>query len=202
MAGRGVNGRGRMVSMDEAVEAVQRLPRGSLVGIDGLPCSGKSTLVERIERRADVACIYLDDFVRPEQDWPTRNRPAFPFEYMRYDEFLAAVRTLATEGQCAYCPYDWQAHSVVPEARTVTRERTVVVEGVSALHPELAPLYDLKVFIASDRATTLESSLARGVGAWEAEWRELFLPSADIYMASDPARRANLLVAGRGVVIG
>jgi uridine kinase len=191
-----------MISMDDAAEAVRQLPRGSLIGIDGLPCSGKSSLVERIEARVDISCIYLDDFVRPERDWPSRNRLAFPFEYMRYDAFLAAVQALAAEGECSYHPYDWQTHSVMPEARTVTREQTVIVEGVSALHPELAPLYDLKVFVESDRATTLDASLARGVGAWEAEWRELFLPSADLYMAGDPAGRSDMLVAGRGVSSG
>ncbi|KKB13674.1 hypothetical protein VE25_00885 [Devosia geojensis] len=191
-----------MMSMDEAVEAVLRLPQGSLIGIDGLPCSGKSTLVERIERRMQAACIYLDDFVRPEQDWPSRNRPAFPFEYIQYEAFLSTVRALAEEGTCSFHPYDWQTRAVVPEARTITREQTVIVEGVSALHPELAPLYDLKIFVESDRATTLDASFARGVGGWETEWRELFLPSADLYMATDPKGRADLTVAGGVEALG
>ena len=31
----------------------------------------------------------------------------------------------------------------------------VIVEGVSALHPDLAPLYDLRIWVESDAATVL-----------------------------------------------
>ena len=74
----------------------------------------------------------------------------------------------------------------------------MVVEGVSTLHPALSSLYSLRIFVDSDRSTTLATALARGVGGWEIEWRDWFLPSVDLYMATDPASRADLLVAGRG----
>jgi hypothetical protein len=48
----------------------------------------------------------------------------------------------------------------------------------------------------------LAAALDRDVGRWATEWRDLFLPSADIYMLSEPISRAELVVAGRGIVDG
>lgn len=72
------------------------------------------------------------------------------------------------------------------------------MEGVSALHPRLAPLYDLRLWVESDPRTVLDASLARGVGDWVVEWRTLFLPSVTLYLKTEPAARAEILVAGRG----
>ena len=70
---------------------------------------------------------------------------------------------------------------------------------MSALNPALCDLYGLKIFVESDRSTVFQAALRRGDGAWEREWRELFLPSVDIYMLTHPERRADLLVPGRGI---
>jgi uridine kinase len=187
------------VSFEEAVNRLRQGIHPALVGIDGLPVSGKSTLADRICEELGYESIALDDFVLPESDWPSRNRAAFPFEYVRYGEFLDAIRTVAATGSCRYRPYDWSTGSISPTEREVTLNRGVVVEGVSALHPDVASLYGLRVFVDSDAATTLEASLARGIGDWEGEWRDLFLPSTDLYMKTNPMGRADLVVAGRGV---
>jgi uridine kinase len=68
----------------------------ALIAIDGLPCSGKGTLVGRLKERMDLDCIEVDDFVLPEEQWPSRNQPAFPFPFIRYKAFLEAVKTLTS----------------------------------------------------------------------------------------------------------
>ena len=73
-----------------------------------------------------------------------------------------------------------------------------LVEGVSALHPDLASLYDLRVWIESDAETTLAASLERGVGPWAREWEFMFLPSVELYLQTDPKARANVVASGRG----
>jgi hypothetical protein len=90
--------------------------------------------------------------------------------------------------------------SISEHRRTVRLTKPIVIEGVSSLNPALCDLYGLKIFVESDRKTSLQTALRRGVGAWEREWRELFLPSADIYMQTGPERRADFLVPGRGIL--
>jgi|SoiMetStandDraft_5_1073268.scaffolds.fasta_scaffold197137_1 hypothetical protein len=58
--------------------------------------------------------------------------------------------------------------------------------------------YDLRVFVESDRTSTLQTAIDRGLGGWETEWRELFLPSVDLYMSTEAEDRADILVGGRG----
>ena len=183
--------------MEAAIDRIgQSAP--SLIAIDGLPCSGKSAMAEHLVQRLRGNSIQLDDFVLPERDWPKPMKAAFPFEYIRYAEFLEAVQTLATAGRCSFNPFDWSSYQISRQHRTVTRETPVIVEGVSALNPLLSALFDVRVFVESDRSTTLEAAMQRGIGRWEREWREVFLPSSDLYMATEPQRRATLLVIGRG----
>jgi len=170
----------------------------SLVAIDGLPCSGKSTLAAMVGEKLGATCVSLDEFVLPEADWPVNISPAFPFEYIRYDAFVSAIRSLAKHGMCSFAPFDWNTRQLAATQRTVTSDRPVIVEGVSALNPVFRDAFDVAVFVDSDRATTLQAAIDRGVGAWEGEWRELFLPSVDLYMATEPQSRADLIVAGRG----
>ena len=50
----------------------------------------------------------------------------------------------------------------------------------------------------SDRTSTLQTAIERGLGGWETEWRELFLPSVDLYMSTN--RKTVLTFWSEGVV--
>jgi uridine kinase len=173
-------------------------PGVRLLAIDGLPAAGKSTLADALAPRLGAQCIYLDDFLRPEAEWPSREGASFPFEYIRYDEFMDAVRQLVRKGICSFAPFDWTSGRISPQRKTVRLDHPVIIEGVSTLHPELAPLYDLRIWVESDAASTLAASLKRGVGNWAREWEVMFLPSVQLYLRTDPEKRADLIVEGRG----
>jgi uridine kinase len=187
-----------LVDFDAAVAMLVARPAMRLIAIDGLPVSGKSTLATRLETELGATVISLDDFVRPEEEWRGRTGPSFPFPFIRYDAFLDTVATLARREPTRHRPFDWAAGKLAEE-RQIPNDGLIVVEGVSAFHPRLAPLYDLRLWMESDPATVLEASLARGVGDWEHEWRTLFLPSVALYLETEPVDRADILVAGRGV---
>jgi len=168
-----------------------------LIAIDGLPCSGKTTLAMRLQEIHGFECLHVDEFLRPEEEW-RGCQPAFPFPYIRYGEFLQAVTDLAEQGECSYAPYDWKTLAVSATPRRITTHRPVIVEGVSALVPLLEPYYGLKIFVDSDRRSIQDVARTRSLGIWLREWREIFLPSADMYMLTRPERRADLIVSGRG----
>jgi uridine kinase len=117
------------VGPEDVVKRLGQVPRPSLIAIDGLPCSGKSTGAEAIQAAHGFACVYLDGFVRAEAEWPATRKPAFPFEFIRYDEFVQAVRALKVTGQCTYAPFDWQTLSIATVTRTVTLATPVIVEA-------------------------------------------------------------------------
>jgi uridine kinase len=185
------------LTMGEAVAQLVALEGRSIVGIDGLPCAGKTTLVDMVLAQRSAGVIYLDDFVRPEADWPSHDRPAYLFEYVRYDEFVSAVRSAAAGEAMPLYPFDWATGRQSEMPRTVAATGLVVVEGVSTLAPVLSSLYDVRIFVDSDRGTVLEAATARGLGPWAREWETLFLPSVDLYMATRPEDRADWIVTGR-----
>ena len=187
-----------MTGSDELLDLIRARPDLRLIGIDGLPVSGKSTLADRFAEEFGSNVISLDDFVLPQAEWPTPIRPGFPFPYIRHAAFFGSVETLAHTGACRFQLYDWDRQALGSWKEVRLGEKPVVVEGVSALAAKLAPLYDLKIWVESDRDTTLQASLERGVGDWEKQWRELFMPSVDIYLDTNPMERADVIIAGRG----
>jgi uridine kinase len=187
-----------VLTFDEVIGLVRAQSDLRLLGIDGLPVAGKSTLASQLAAAAGGACIHLDDFVKPEAEWRWHNRPSFPFDYIRYDEFMAAVRRVSENGWCQYRPYNWETGKTEDADRVVRVDGPVIVEGVSALHPDLAPLYGLRIWVVSDAATMFAACVARGVGDWMRQWEEMFLPSVSLYLETDPQARADVLVTGRG----
>lgn len=51
--------------------------RPLLIGIDGRPCSGKSTLADKLVEEIKADAMFLDDFFIPQTEWPQDIKPAF-----------------------------------------------------------------------------------------------------------------------------
>ena len=189
----------RMLTFDEIVALVASKPKPLLAAIDGLPLSGKSTLALRLVGQLGAECLALDDFVKPEAEWPSQDTPSFPFSFIRYSDFADAVRALAHDRRCCFRPYDWETGRIADEWKVVHGDGIALVEGVSALHPDLAPLYGLRIWIESDAQTTLAAAVERGTGSWADAWEMMFLPSVELYLRTKPQARADIVALGRGL---
>jgi hypothetical protein len=80
-----------MLDFQQVIGRVTQRSLSRLVAIDSLPLAGKSTLADRLAVAVRAECIRLDDFVKPEAEWRSHDQPSFPFDFIRYDEFMAAV---------------------------------------------------------------------------------------------------------------
>jgi uridine kinase len=187
-----------MLTFDGVIALVASKPKPILVAIDGLPLAGKTTLALGLVEEFGAEYMGLDDFVRPEAEWPSRDTPSFPFDWIRYSELVTAVRSLAHDRRCIFHPYDWDTGQIAPEPKVIRGDGIALVEGVSVLHPDLTQLYDLRIWVESDPATTLAATLERGVGSWAHEWQLMFLPSVELYLRTDPKSRADVVALGRG----
>lgn len=144
-----------------------RLGRPVLVGLDGAVAVGKSTLAGQLAERlraagAPTAVIGADGFL-----WPTAQIQArgltkgFPESYDRAAmmAFLDAVRA----GQQPAAPrYDHATYDVAAEPAQATAGAAVVIfEGVNTLGADLAPHYDLRVYIDAAPADVVAWYLRR-----------------------------------------
>jgi uridine kinase len=191
----------RYSSLHEITARIKKFPDPCLIAIDGLPCSGKSTLAEQLKNDLGLACLYLDDFMLPRKDWPVPCPPAFPFQYMRYTQFMTAVQTLAKTGNCRFHPFEWNTGRVAQAEKVLSLDKPIIVEGVSTLHPNLLPYYALRIFVDSDKQTLAQALSVREQGSRIRNWHDLFLPSIELYMVTDPKKRADIFFAGRGASI-
>ncbi len=51
------------LTIEAAIAQIERCAHPSLIAIDGLPCSGKSMMAERLGERLEMECVQLDVFV-------------------------------------------------------------------------------------------------------------------------------------------
>ena len=83
-----------MLTFDEVVALVASPPKPLLVAIDGLPLSGKTSLAQQIIEELGAECL---------------------FDFVRYDEFVDAVRSLAHNRCCSFHPYNWETGRIESE---------------------------------------------------------------------------------------
>jgi hypothetical protein len=70
-----------MIDMNQAVALANTRVGARLIAIDGLPVAGKSTLARHLAKALQADCIYLDDFVKPESEWPSGIKPRPPVAF-------------------------------------------------------------------------------------------------------------------------
>ena len=144
-----------------------RLGRVVLVGLDGAVAVGKSTLAAQLAERlqgagAPTAVIGADGFLQPTAQIQARGlTKGFPESYDRaaMAAFLDAVRA----GEQPSAPrYDHATYDVGGEPAQATAGAAVVIfEGVNTLGADLAPRYDLRVYLDAALADVVTWYLRR-----------------------------------------
>lgn len=172
--------------------------RPLLIGIDGRPCSGKSTLADKLVDEIGADAIFLDDFFIPQAEWPKDIKPAFPFPFFLYQEFVQGVMVLSHGQIFRYGAFDWVTKGLGDE-RVIDPTNIIIVEGVSVLCKQLVSCFDYKIFVVSDRTNEFDAIAERENQEGLINWKQLYLPSVELYWKTKPWERADFLYAGRGV---
>jgi uridine kinase len=156
-----------------------------LVAIDGLPCSGKTTFAERLAASLELPILSLDEFVVPPAERPTDLAPAFPFPFFRTDLIRSVVRTLSLGEAACFHPYDFETERLTTKSRKV--KGPLIVEGCSLFSNDLAQ-FDIRLWVESEERTMVAAQRARDGDRDADKWRDLYLPSVEIYMRTMPDR--------------
>lgn len=116
------------------------------LAIEGGSASGKTTLGQILAERYGCTVFHMDDFfLRPEQR--TASRFAEPGGNVDRERFLEEVLLPLRRGEkVSYRRFDC-ASMALQNTVEIVPGKLVVTEGAYSMHPELAPYYDLSVFL-------------------------------------------------------
>ncbi|MFE2729319.1 hypothetical protein [Kitasatospora sp. NPDC059327] len=183
---------------DGLLQLSQTVGATRIVAIDGTGGSGKTTLATAVAGYLDGAVIvHVDDFYRP---MPDREREQLDAEqgyhlYFDWERLRDQVLTPLRDGQDArYQLYDWTTGQL-GAWREIASGTAVIVEGVYAARPELAPYYHFTAYVDTPRGVCLQRM--RGRGENPEEWITRWRAAEDYYLHTTwPQTRAKLLVRG------
>ena len=154
-----------------------------LVAIDGGSASGKTTLGALLQSIYACPVFHMDDyFLRPEQRTPERFSE--PGGNVDRERFLSEVLLPLREGKAVdYRRFDCKTFTIAPPRR-IEPGRLNIIEGAYAMHPNLAPYYDLTVFLAVSAEKQRERNLKRNAPAQAESFFDRWIPFEQRYFAA------------------
>lgn len=168
-----------LVRIDRLMAEQERV----LVAIDGGSASGKTTLGELLQSVYACPVFHMDDFfLRPEQRTPERFSE--PGGNVDRERFLSEVLLPLREGKAVdYRRFDRKTFTIAPPRR-IEPGRLNIIEGAYAMHPDLAPYYDLTVFLAVSAEKQRERILKRNAPAQAELFFNRWIPFEQRYFAA------------------
>ncbi|MEE8047152.1 MAG: AAA family ATPase [Dehalococcoidia bacterium] len=160
-----------------------------LVGIDGAGGSGKSSLAENLaEALESVTVVHIDDFA----DWTDDLNWTF-------STFADRVLRPLIDGVTAkHQRYDWTTDTL-GEWFELVPNSVVIVEGVTALRPDLRDFWHVSAWIDCPRELRLERGVTRDGEAMRPMWVDQWMPGEDEYIERDrPREHAQFIFDGSG----
>jgi uridine kinase len=165
-----------------------------LIGIEGFGGSGKTTFATELRAALDSAYVVgLDDFIVKDKlantPWDTG-----AFDHVRLQQQV--LQPARTGGQARYQKLTWETGGL-GEITIVSDVDFVIVEGISAYHPSIAPYYDYKIWVDTPIEVARERGRARDGSNENAQYWDLWAQYDLAYQERyHPETVADLVVSG------
>lgn len=183
----------------EKMKRIERKYETLTVGIDGGGAAGKSTLAEKLRilgERVDV--VHMDDFYRPSWEIPLVTPDMIGGNFDWEKMYRQVLGPLTRDEPGRYQPYDWRIDNFLDWVN-VPVGGIVLIEGCYSIRAELAPLYDLRIWVDSPRDFRFQRGVARDGEISRELWANVWLPAEDVYFAvQHPEQSADIILSGTG----
>ena len=166
-----------------------------LIAIEGGSASGKTTLGELLQSVYACPVFHMDNFfLRPEQRTPERFSE--PGGNVDRERFLSEVLLPLRQGEAVdYRRFDCASFTIAPPCR-IEPGKLNIVEGAYSMHPDLAPYYDLSVFLPISAEKQRERILVRNAPAQAKQFFDRWIPLERRYFdALDVQDRCDLVLS-------
>lgn len=150
-----------MDNFTQLVEAILKLTHPCaqpiLIGVSGFGGSGKSTLARRLAKQLDAAeVVSMDEFWIPERDVLSSDWTVFDRDRLEHQVLIPALQG----NPIRYQVFDWH-RGRLEDWRELTAAY-LIIEGISALHPNLLPYYQFKIWVECSLEVAQLRGLRRG----------------------------------------
>lgn len=184
-----------MTPFETILAAIRQHPKRPLrVAIDGGSASGKTTLARELGQALGCPVVHMDDFFLPPA-LRTPERLAEPGGNVHYERFAQEVLPGLASGEAfSYGTFDCGVLEVTGR-QAVPAADVRIVEGAYSLHPRLAEVYDLKIFLRVDPALQANRILQRNGAEKQAVFLSRWIPLEQRYFdACKVEARADLVL--------
>ncbi|SCJ95854.1 Uridine kinase [uncultured Eubacterium sp.] len=140
-----------------------------IIGIAGGTGSGKSTMIDRIEKQfsSQITILSHDFYYKAHDNMTYEERCKLNYDHpdaFDTDLMIEHIKKLKRWESIERPVYDFTIHNRVKETVTVHPAKVIVVEGILIFeHKELLDLFDIKVFIDTDADVRIIRRILRDV---------------------------------------
>ena len=182
------------------------------VAVDGPPAAGKTTLADELAvvlraQGRQVIRATIEGFLFPQAQRYRRGEYSPEGCYLDNHDYDALNRVLLDplgpggDRRFQHAVYDRTPDTALsPPVTTASADAVLVFDGVFLLRPELVDRWDLRIFVSTAFAETVDRALIREQGVLSAadverRWRERYIPSQQLYFATvRPTDHADIVV--------
>lgn len=178
-----------MNTIDDVISKIEELKAKEgliLIAIDGFGGSGKSFLANSLKVKfPEITIVEMDDFYSPE------------LKRADFERVLKQVIIPLKQGLVSnYQIYDWKNDKLV-DAKPISSNSLVIVEGVYSLTKELLNNYDIKIWVKCSPEVGLERGVARDGEENRAKWIYDWMPLEKSYeKTQNPSNMADFIING------
>lgn len=159
----------------ELIDNLISTPGTRIVAIDGNSGAGKTFLGSLLAERYDCNLFHMDDYYLPPEK-KTEARLAEAGGNVDRERFREEILdNIQQGGDFSYRKYDCKSQTYCTSALIRPKELNIV-EGVYSMHPELAPYYDLTIFLSLDEAEQSRRILGRNGPLVHKRFLDLWIP--------------------------
>ncbi|GLY26100.1 uridylate kinase [Micromonospora sp. NBRC 101691] len=171
------------------------------VAVDGPPAAGKTTLADELavvlrEQGRHVVRATIDDFLFPRARRYPRGEYSAEGCYFDAHDHDALNRVLLDplgpdgDRRFQHAVYDRTTDTASsPPVTTVPADAVLLFDGVFLMRPELIDRWDLRIFVSTALAETVDRAVIRerrvsSRADVERRWRERYIPAQQFYFAT------------------
>ncbi|MFA5522768.1 MAG: hypothetical protein WDA24_00265 [Tissierellales bacterium] len=166
----------------EIKKKINKVNRPSLIAIDGMAASGKTSFAKVLNELFYSNLFHMDDFFLPNIQ-KTQTRLSAPGGNVDYERFRREVLdNIGIDLPFMYEVFNCMDQSYLP--KKVEPKLVNIVEGAYSMHPYFQDPYDIKIFMKTDYEIQKERILKRSnmelLERFEKEW----IPLENFYIKS------------------